>query len=236
MGKRRTQCRAVAIRVAVAAALLGAGGALAAPGDRLYVQAETRAHAKATSLSTPVTSLEAGAEVVELARWASWIRVRFGPGESDTGWVVEQKLAGQPPEREPADVSPSGPQGFVLKVSADHTMQVRVNCDVLDGEGGLSDRDFRGETPASFRFPGARAVSCELRDREHVDSEGLQARLLQGERALAFARTDAIYVRSVRVRSDGPWGRARGEACRVRALIGTLSGGGTRFAIDCREP
>lgn len=231
MGKRRTKCRAVG--VAVAAGLLWALSAVAEPGDRLYVQVDSAAYARTTSLSTPVASLEAGAEVVELERWASWVRVRFGPEEGDTGWVIEQELGGQPPEPSSAS-APSAPQPFVLKVSADHTMSIRVNCDVVNSEGELSEQGFRGETPADYRFGAARAVACEVRDREHVDSEGLQAQLLQGGRTVALARTDAIHVRSVRLRSDGPWGRALGEACRIRGIFRTPSSLGTRFAVDCR--
>lgn len=123
---------------------------------------------------------------------------------------------------------------FVLRVSAEQTMQLRINCEVIDGAGRSEERNFNQDAPAAIRFGGARAVACEVRDRRHVESKGLHAELLSGGASIARAQTDAIYQRALRLRSDGPWGPARAQACRVRGYIGGDSVFGSGFATECR--
>jgi hypothetical protein len=190
-----------------------------------------------------VAKLQPGQEVEALERWASWVRVRFGAGADDVGWVVVQKLGRQPPTETSEEGAAReedaarGAEGgtFVLKVTADHTMQVRVSCDLVNGRGEKDDRLYREDTPVNFRFRDTVALTCHVRDAQHVESRGLAVELLREGRRIAAARTDAIHSREIRLRSDGPWGPARSQICRARAYVGGQSFPGVMgFAVECR--
>jgi hypothetical protein len=181
--------------------------------------------------------------VIEVERWASWLRVRFGSEESEVGWVVVQKLARTPPtEKELSasqtvdeETSEAGGAAFLLKVAADHKMLVRIRCDLVNLKQRTLERSFDKETPVNIRFNDTLAVSCSVRDREHVESRGLSAELLHQGQVIARARTDAIYTRSVRLRSRGRWGPARSEVCRVRGVGTGREFASTLLAVDCRR-
>lgn len=215
---------------------------LAEPGDLWFTQDDTTAYSETSSLSRALAPLPAGAEVIEIERWGSWIRVQLPAGGPASGWVVAQKLARTPPrtpkEEESRDTGSEQPNLdddiFLLKVTADHPLRVRVTCDAIGSNRRASERTFNKETPVTFRFNETAAISCSIRDREHLESRGLSAELWQRGELVSWARTDAIYARSVRLRSDGPWGEARSEVCRVR-LFGTGQGNSTSLlAVDCR--
>lgn len=209
--------------------------AAAQSGSRYYVQAATTAYSETSSLSAPVAALEAGREVEALERWASWVRVRFGPGPGDSGWVVVQKLGRAPPEGVAPSVPEPAAEDFLLRIGADETRSLRITCDVIDAGGAEVERGFQGETPAAIRFDGARAVSCRVRDRLRSEAPGLHAELQHGGRSLLRIQTDAVFARELRLRSAGPWGPARAEACRTRAYVLQEGALGTTVALECRS-
>lgn len=240
-GRNIELLRPVPSLVVAAALLLTALWSAALAGERYYVQADTQAYSDTSSLSAPVADLTAGQEVEALERWASWVRVRFGPGAEDFGWVVVQKLGREPPlldrpAPETEGTSESATEfDFVLKVTADHAMEVRVRCDLVNERGETAERFFRRKTPVNFRFRETLALSCRLRDAEHLESQGLAAELLAEGRRIAAARTDAVYARELRLRSNGPWGPAGSQVCRARTFTGDTNLPGVILAVDCRD-
>lgn len=233
---QRSSRHSGALGLAAALALLTLICTAAAQAEsRYYVRAATTAYSETSSRSAPVAQLEAGRAVEALERWASWVRVRFGPAPGDSGWVVIQKLGRAPPEGgDAASAAPESP-GFLLRISADETRSLRVVCDVIDARGGEVERAFQKQTPAAIRFAGARAVSCKIRDRLRSEVPGLHAELQRGGRALLRAQTDAIYARELRLRSEGPWGAAGAAACRTRAYLLGENSLGVSVALECQS-
>ena len=85
-------------------------------------------------------------------------------------------------------------------------MAIRVDCQSVTPAGKRGHIEFESPTPKSFTVDGE-ALSCIVQKR---DARGrLKVALLRDSSLIASAETAAPF-NYVRVRSDGPWGEAKG--------------------------
>jgi hypothetical protein len=96
---------------------------------------------------------------------------------------------------------------FTLTVSGSPAMLFRGECRMVERLGSVEHVRLRGSIPVRHKFETA-ALSCTI---VKWDARGrLVVSLKEGGNVLARAETGAAF-NWVRVRSDGPWGRAGGK-------------------------
>ena len=102
--------------------------------------------------------------------------------------------------------SPAAAAEFRLEVGGTPALDVRGECRVVTDAGETERADFRAWSPKVYLVDGV-AVSCTV---QKMDPFGrLEVKLLSDHAPIAEADTAASF-NWVRVRSDGPWGRALG--------------------------
>ncbi len=94
---------------------------------------------------------------------------------------------------------------FRIEISGTPAVAFKAECQVVRASGAIDTKRFAGLIPRRYGVD-AEAVACEVQKR---DSFGrLSVRLLADGRLVAATETAAAYD-YVRVRSAGPWGKAR---------------------------
>ena len=102
---------------------------------------------------------------------------------------------------------PAAATEFFIKVSGSPAIQFRGDCRVVNHAGKTERVKFRGSIPKVYSVE-ATAVSCTI---QKWDVQGrLKVKLLKGRRVVARSETAAAF-NWVRVRTSGPWGKARGK-------------------------
>jgi hypothetical protein len=103
---------------------------------------------------------------------------------------------------------------FLIAIDGTPAISFRGECTVIV-EGTTESVEFRALVPKSYVVEGT-AASCTV---QKMDSFGrLDVRLMIAEEVIAQADTRASF-NWVRVRSDGPWGPARGVRGTQRTIL-----------------
>ncbi len=186
----------------------------ATPGQILYVQPEIINARQAPSTSARVVMrLERGHKLMEFERRGTWVRVLISGTLGNQGWVHGALVATRPVgETSPSPVKsrtsgarkkertePRPRTGFILDVSGSPAMAIRVDCQLVTPAGERGHIEFVSLTPESFTVDGE-ALSCIVQKRD-----------ARGRLKVVAARAEtAAPFNYVRVRSDGPWGEAKG--------------------------
>lgn len=217
--------------VALELTLLLAPAARASPGDTLYVQSNIANLYDAPRADAPVVGhLNRGHKLKEFRREGSWVKVIIYGEIGKDGWVQSSDVGPQDPsaestkrpvrEREEAEVAarktePSatraGGHPFVLVVGSRESFpdSFQASCRVLTATGKVVRRNMSGVSPKAYSFD-ARAVDCGVRKSSKMGR--LSVELKRAGRLIASHSTMLSFAH-VLVRSDGPWGRARGVKC-----------------------
>ena len=102
---------------------------------------------------------------------------------------------------------------FTIDIAGTPAMAIRGECTVVVN-GESEHAEFRALVPKQYIVVGS-AASCTV---QKMDSFGrLKVALITGGRTVAKAETAATF-NWVRIRSDGPWGAARGIRGHQRAI------------------
>ncbi len=147
-------------------------------------------------------------------RRSDWLRVGVFGAVAVEGWVKSTEVAPQPRAKPPpAPPIPPGPEPvprplpvFHIHVAGTPGLKFRGSCETVGRDGQRMNRPFRGLAPEAYRVR-ASAVACRV-DKEDFIGDLVVTLEVDGRR-LASAGTSAP-LNYVRVRSDGPWGRAAG--------------------------
>lgn len=193
----------------------------ATPGQILYVQPEiTNVRGAPSTSARVVMRLERGHKLMEFERRGKWIRVLIAGTLGNEGWVHGALVATRPlgdtspsptksqttgaREKERTEARPR--TGFILDLSGSPAMAVRVSCQLVTRAGKRGHIEVESLTPKRFTFDGE-ALSCIVQKR---DNRGRLEVALLRERSLIASAATAAPFNYVRVRSDGPWGNAKG--------------------------
>ena len=198
-------------------------GALAAawatPGQILLVQDETaRLRQRPDPQAQVVRDLAAGDKLIEFSRADGWVKVGVFGTLGLEGWLragaVEKAVFSTPREPStPALTPPDRP--LLLEVKGTPALEFKGRCTLIEADGGSHRLPLRGSVPRRFALE-AEAASCTV---EKTDAFGrLVVALSLGSELLARQETRAAF-NYVQVRSDGPWGEARGLRGRVGLLV-----------------
>jgi len=211
----------VALGIAAGHIVFVTGSASATPGDILYVlEADQPLHAEPRAGSAVRGVLRRGQKALEFAREAGWTRVGVFGAVGLEGWLPTASLGrtpedtdaaarGEPQaeegEREAGAAEPLTRPRFDLAVEGSPGLAYSGECRILDAGETTDEQALRGLVPARYRFE-AEGLRCILRKRDAFGH--LIVTLLQDGHPIVRAETAAPY-NHVRVRSDGPWGKAR---------------------------
>ncbi len=210
--------------------------AVGASGETLYIQTDTAAVRTAPSEDAEVLlSLSKGDKVIEFRRQGNWVKVAIFGRIGKEGWVRDALLGktlpgkapsslsedlSAPPETQSKPLRADKPEQQVRKaggpkftlVVAGVPQRFKALCRLIDRKGVTRKIRFKGRKRTSFALDG-RAVRCKV---DKVDQRGglLNVALYERGRSLPVGanQTRAAFG-CVRVRSDGPWGRAYGRRC-----------------------
>lgn len=101
--------------------------------------------------------------------------------------------------------TPARAGDFYVKVTGSPATKFRGDCRIANAAGNMRRFKLRGSIPRTYWFK-ANSVSCTV---QKWDAQGrLRVQLLRGIRHVARATTAAAF-NWVKVRSSGPWGKAR---------------------------
>ena len=222
--------RAAAVVLVLTA--LGAGAALATPGDILFVEAEAAPLRAAPEATAPVIlRLEAGRRLIEFERRGAWVRVGVFGAVGKAGWVRQNLAAEREPENaglDPPEIKrgpgaarpdptplPAPPTAapsdaaagaFRLALTGSTALRYAGTCSLIGTDGRSRRRKIAGLLRAEIEFL-ATAILCRVHKQ---DSRGrLRATLRRAGVLVAEAETTAPF-NHVYVRSAGPWGVAKG--------------------------
>lgn len=193
--------------------------AWATPGQVLLVRDETAPlRQRPDPDARVVRSLALNDKLIEFRRQPGWVRVGVFGTLGVEGWLrdsaVEKAVFGS--AREPS-TTPTTPPDRPLRLEIDGTpaLEFEGRCTLIEADGHGRRVVLRGSVPRRFALK-AEAVSCKV---EKTDAFGrLIVALSLGSELLARAQTRAAF-NYVQVRSDGPWGEARGLRGRVGLLV-----------------
>jgi hypothetical protein len=182
---------------------------------------EVRSHP--ASNAPVIMVLEYGRKLKELRRSGEWIKVIIYGTTGQDGWVREaavgplqretpgtvpgQDQAGSQPRTLPKSTDPD----FTL-VIAGSSQAFKAVCMVVDGRGKKQRISIEGQGPRSYGLDGE-ATNCRV-DRVDQHAGPLMVELYARTSSLPLgtnSTSDAFGC--VRVRSDGPWGKAYGRRC-----------------------
>jgi hypothetical protein len=170
-----------------------------------------------------LAALGSGQRLIEFERNGPWLRVAVMGAVGLEGWVLaedleadsslqrgggpeaspEETLGEDDPEPGRRDVSDSH---FRLSVEGSPALAFGVKCSLYGANGVVRTLRHDGFVPKRYGFRGT-AIACLI---SKQDARGrLDARLSNQTGTLAKALTTAPF-NFVRLRSAGPWGRARG--------------------------
>ena len=162
-----------------------------------------------------VAQVGPGDRLLEFERRVDWLRVGLFGAVGVEGWIREKELLPLTlaPEPLPVAPAPEDPEpellasAFVLDIAGSPALAFKAKCRV-DGDGqGRKALKFSGFVPRRLRFEAA-AVSCRVRKWDAIGR--LTLRLYQDGQIVA-SRSTAAAFNAVTVRSDGPWGKAKGS-------------------------
>lgn len=217
--------------LALALWLGGAAGVGASPGQTHITTAEeTALRAAPQGDAKLVRTLDHASRVKELRRQGAWIKVLVFGAIGLEGWIHETSLqpeagrkpgnasmeGGAPPE--PQEQKPrTGQPRFTLEVSG-RQQRYRADCTIFDARGESRRWHYEGRSPARLRLDGA-ALRCRV-DRLNQHAGLLTVALYERGTRLPLAqnRTQSSFG-CVRLRSDGPWGRAYARRCSRIAIF-----------------
>ena len=201
--------------------------ALAASGDDWRVRGDKAHVHEAPDRQSPVAvTLGLGNRVKELRRQGAWIKVLVFDKIGVEGWIDEadiEPLRRHEPEGEAIateqdDVAATKTPKPRFTLSLSGTRQrFRAQCMTYSSEGARTERRFRGTVPAGIGIH-ASAVHCKV-DRLDQRAGRLFVKLFERGRTLPLgANSTNGAFGCVRVRSDGPWGRAYARRCSRVAI------------------
>ncbi|NNE83518.1 MAG: SH3 domain-containing protein [Alphaproteobacteria bacterium] len=167
--------------------------------------------------------LEYGRKLKELRRSGEWIKVIIYGTTGQDGWVREETVGPLQPETPRTvpdnDQAGSQPQTLPKSTNPDFTLVIsgssqafRAVCTVVDGRGKKQRISIKGQGPRSYGLDGE-ATNCRV-DRVDQHAGPLMVELYARISSLPLgtnSTSDAFGC--VRVRSDGPWGKAYGRRC-----------------------
>jgi len=170
-----------------------------------------------------LTALSGGRRLMEFERDGPWLRVAVMGAVGLEGWVLAKDLEESLSRRDddipaplpgaPAGDEDQGPERrdvgeshFRLAVEGSPALAFGVKCSLYGAGGAVRTLRYEGFVPKRYGFRGT-AIACLV---SKQDARGrLDARLSNQTGSLAKALTTAPY-NYVRLRSAGPWGRAKG--------------------------
>ncbi len=206
--------------LAVAMPLGPAGGA---SGDLWRIEGAGAAlRAAPRDGAAEVMRIDAGHRLIEYARRGAWLKVGVFQEIGGEGWIPaaavvpaerpdpQARIAALAPPPETAPVPGLGPR-FDLLIEGSPGLKFSGSCRLVDGEGMAHRTPISGLVPKRLAFRAA-ALSCRVR-KDDVFGR-LEAKLLEAGREVAEAGTSAPF-NGVDVRSEGPWGPARGKRGRI---------------------
>jgi Bacterial SH3 domain len=175
-------------------------------------------------LNAPVIMvLEYGRKLKELRRSGGWIKVIIYGMTGQDGWVREEAVGPLQPESprtvpdhgqagsQPRTLSESTDPDFTLVV-AGSSQAFKAVCIVVDSRSKKKRISIEGRGPRSYGLDGV-ATNCRV-DRVDQHAGPLTVELYARTSSLPLgtnSTSDAFGC--VRVRSDGPWGKAYGRRC-----------------------
>ena len=194
----------------------------ATPGQILYVHAAgANVRSAPGTENSVIMKLARGDKLMELERRGAWLRVLSARKIGMEGWIHSSLVDPHQPEEskthspvgslpnnvgtadDPSVVSQA--RRFQLAVSGSPAMAVRAECIVITEMGERKRVKAETVTPLTYAI-GAQALSCLIQKRDAMGR--LKVALLHAGQFIASVDTAAPY-NYVRVRSDGPWGKAR---------------------------
>ncbi len=225
--------RVAAILIPVLGALAMAVAAQATPGDWHFVQTDdVEVRSAPDPEAAVVMTLNKGHKLFEWRRQGGWIKVNIYGAIGKEGWVELKFIGPRPPGEKPREKPPPPPApkpaakpeaqkpkimpaAFVVEILGSTALQYRGSCLIRDATGERPISKLRGSVPRRIAIVG-QAVVCTIQKWEAWGL--LRVRLTSGGRVIARARTGAPY-NWVRVRSAGPWGRAKGQRGAISAFL-----------------
>jgi len=192
-----------------ATALAGPGSQWKLLGDRGVLRAAPQVDAAV------VADVGAGARLLQFERRMDWLRVGLFGAVGVEGWIREKDLLpltllpeSLPPTPLPEDPEPENlASAFLLDIAGSPALAFKAKCRMHGDSQGRRKLTFGGFVPRRLRFE-ADAVSCRVRKWDFAGR--LTLRLYQDGQVVA-SRSTAAAFNSVTVRSDGPWGAAKGS-------------------------
>lgn len=162
-----------------------------------------------------VAEVGPGDRLLEFERRVDWLRVGLFGAVGVEGWIREKELLPLTLAPEPVPVAPppEDPEpgnlasAFVLDIAGSPALAFKAKCRMQGDSQGRQRLAFSGFVPRRLRFE-ADAVSCRVRKWDAIGR--LTLRLYQDGQIVA-SRSTAAAFNAVTVRSDGPWGRAKGS-------------------------
>jgi hypothetical protein len=194
----------------------GAAGVGASPGQTHIISVEGAAlRAAPESGAELVRTLDNASRVkaIGLEGWIHEASLQPETGRETGGASVEE---GDPPEAQEQRPRTRQPR-FTLEVSG-RQQPFRAGCTIFDARGESRRWRYEGRSPARLRLDGA-ALRCRV-DRLSQHAGLLTVALHERGTPLPLAqnRTQSTFG-CVRLRSDGPWGRAYARRCSRIAIF-----------------
>ncbi len=196
----------------------------ASPGQIYFLRGESAAlHGQPSPESPVLRRLSEGDRLIEFQRRGTWIKVGVFGAIGLEGWLPRDSLVPRPPTKTAVSGAATAgdipqaaqPPNLLLDVSGTPALAFTLGCRLIDAAGGSHQVKRAGSLPKRYTFEGV-AVSCKVRK---TDAFGrLTATLSDAGHVVARQGTRAAF-NFVRVRSNGPWGSARGQRGAVRLLL-----------------
>ena len=204
--------------------LTATAAANAAPGDTLSIQSDNVNVYEAPSVDAPVVMrLDRGRKLKELRRQGAWVKVIIYGELGRDGWVkssdagrnhiAERQKIETEETRVPAQ--PAKPKTkrttdaqFLLVVKG-FRETFRATCRIIRKSGDKDRLKFAGLIPKAYLL-NAKAVSCEVRKSSKVGRVRVE---LRHRGRIVASHSTATPFGSIKVRSPGPWGKARALRC-----------------------
>ncbi len=94
---------------------------------------------------------------------------------------------------------------FLLEVSGSPAIEFRANCKLINGDQDIERAELNGSIPETYEID-AEAASCKI---QKLDDIGRLTVTLSADDEIIASKSTAAPFNWIRVRSDGPWGRAK---------------------------
>ena len=103
---------------------------------------------------------------------------------------------------------------FLLEVSGSPAIEFRANCKLINEAQDIEHAELNGSIPETYEID-AEAASCKI---QKLDDIGRLTVTLSADDEIIASKSTAAPFNWIRVRSDGPWGRAKATRGAQRVI------------------